>query len=57
MTKPTTLRETVASSLAMRGAVIVDVVVNPGEIPAMPPTQLSQVLKFGAGKIRELLHG
>ena len=57
VTKPTTLRETVASALAMRGAVIVDVVVDPGEIPAMPRTQLKQVLKFGAGKIRELLHG
>ncbi len=56
VTRPTALRETVAAALAMRGAVIVDVVVDPAEIPAMPRMQLDQVWKFGVGKMREFLH-
>ena len=57
VTRPTALRETVAAALAMRGAVIVDVVVDPAEIPATPRMQLDQVWKFGVGKMREFLHG
>jgi pyruvate dehydrogenase (quinone) len=33
--------------------VIVDVMVDPSEIPAMPHVKLNQVWNFGIGKIRE----
>jgi len=56
VTRPSALRETVATALAMRGAVIVDVAVDPGEIPAMPRMRLDQIWKFGIGKMREFLH-
>ena len=36
VTQPGALRDTVAQALATPGPVIVDVVVNPAEIPAMP---------------------
>ena len=55
VTKPSLLRETVAQALARRGPVIVDVVVDPAEIPAMPHFKLEQAWKFGIGKARELL--
>jgi len=55
VTKPSLLRETVAQALARRGPVIVDVVVDPAEIPAMPRVKLEQAWKFGIGKLRELV--
>jgi pyruvate dehydrogenase (quinone) len=53
VTQPQALRDTVAQALATPGPVIVDVVVNPTEIPAMPHIKLSQAWKFGIGKLRE----
>jgi pyruvate dehydrogenase (quinone) len=55
VTQPSLLRETVAQALSRRGPVIVDVVVDPAEIPAMPHVKLEQVWKFGIGKARELV--
>jgi pyruvate dehydrogenase (quinone) len=55
VTRPQALRETVARALATPGPVIVDVVVDPGEIPSMPHVKLEQAWKFGIGKMRELL--
>jgi thiamine pyrophosphate-dependent acetolactate synthase large subunit-like protein len=56
VTQPERLRATVAEALAVAGPTIVDVVVDPAEIPAMPHFDLDQVWKFGIGKIRELVH-
>jgi pyruvate dehydrogenase (quinone) len=53
VTQPGALRDTVAQALATPGPVIVDVVVNPAEIPSMPHIHLDQVWKFGIGKMRE----
>jgi len=53
VTQPHALRDTVARALATPGPVIVDVMVDPSEIPAMPHVKLNQVWKFGIGKIRE----
>jgi len=55
VTKPSALRETVAQALAAPGPVIVDVAVDPAEIPAMPHINLDQVWRFGIGKMREAL--
>lgn len=57
VTKPQALRETVAQALAAPGPVIVDVIVDPAEIPAMPHLNLEQILKFGVGKMREAVGG
>jgi pyruvate dehydrogenase (quinone) len=54
VTQPGALRDTVAQALATPGPVIVDVVVNPAEIPSMPHVHVDQVWKFGIGKIREV---
>ena len=54
VTHPDALRDTLATALATPGPVVVDVVVDPGEIPAMPHINLDQVWKFGIGKAREL---
>jgi pyruvate dehydrogenase (quinone) len=54
VTKPQALRDVVAQALAAAGPVIVDVRVDPTEIPAMPHVHLDQVWKFGIGKLREL---
>jgi pyruvate dehydrogenase (quinone) len=55
VTHPQALRDTIAEALATPGPVIVDVVVDPSEIPAMPHVKLSQVWKFGIGKMREIV--
>jgi pyruvate dehydrogenase (quinone) len=55
VTQPAMLHDTVAKALAAPGAVIVDVVVDPAEMPSMPHINLDQVWKFGIGKIRELV--
>src|ERR1017187_9814380 len=43
VTQPQMLRETVAQAIATQGPVIVDVVVDPTEIPSMPHINLGQV--------------
>jgi pyruvate dehydrogenase (quinone) len=55
ITHPQGLRETVAQALSTPGPVIVDVVVDPTEIPSMPHINIDQVWKFGIGKMRELV--
>jgi pyruvate dehydrogenase (quinone) len=55
VTQPQGLRETVAQAISTQGPVIVDVVVDPTEIPSMPHINLDQVWKFGIGKMRELV--
>jgi pyruvate dehydrogenase (quinone) len=54
VTRPQALRETLREALATPGPVIVDVVVDPKEIPSMPHVHLDQIWKFGIGKLREL---
>ena len=56
VTRPQDLRNTVAQALSTPGPVIVDVVVDPTEIPSMPHISLDQVWKFGIGKMRELVN-
>jgi pyruvate dehydrogenase (quinone) len=56
VTQPQALRDTVAQALATSGPVIVDVVVDPSEIPAMPHLKISQAWKFGIGKLREAVN-
>jgi pyruvate dehydrogenase (quinone) len=55
VTQPEMLHDAVAKALAVPGPVIVDVVVDPAEVPSMPHINLDQVWKFGVGKIRELV--
>ena len=55
VTKPEMLRETITQALRTEGPVIVDVAVDPSEIPAMPHVELDKVWRFGIGKARELL--
>lgn len=57
VTRPGDLHDTVACALAAAGPVVVDVIVDPDELPAMPHIDLSQVWRFGLGKVRELLPG
>ena len=57
VTRPDALRDTIARALADPGPVVVDVAVDPAEIPAMPHVELAKVWKFGIGKARELLSG
>ena len=54
VTKPQMLRETIAKALATPGPVVVDVAVDPAEIPAMPHVELGKVWKFGIGRAREV---
>jgi len=53
--KPAELRDTVAEALQAAGPVIVDVSVDPAEIPAMPHVSVQQLWRFGVGKLRELV--
>jgi pyruvate dehydrogenase (quinone) len=55
VTRPQALHDAVAQALSTPGPVIVDVIVDPTEIPSMPHIQLDQVWKFGIGKMRELV--
>lgn len=52
---PQLLRDAIAEALAASGPVVVDVAVNPAEIPAMPHVKIEQAWRFGIGKIRELI--
>jgi pyruvate dehydrogenase (quinone) len=54
VTRPQALAETIRVALATPGPVIVDVVVDPAEIPSMPHVDLAQVWRFGIGKLREI---
>lgn len=53
VTKPEDLHDTVARALATPGPVVVDVIVDPNELPAMPHINPAQIWKFGIGKARE----
>jgi len=55
ITQPEALRETAARALATPGPVVVDVAVDPNELPAMPHIGIEQAWKFGLGKVRELV--
>ena len=55
VTKPEDLRVTLAQAFATPGPVVIDVEVDPSELPAMPHIKLDQVWKFGMGKARELI--
>lgn len=55
VTRPQDLRDTIAEALAAPGAALVDVVVDPSEIPSMPHIHAEQLWKFGIGKLRELV--
>jgi thiamine pyrophosphate-dependent acetolactate synthase large subunit-like protein len=55
VSEPGALRETIAHALAHPGVVVIDVAVDPAEIPAMPHVEFAKVWKFGVGKARELL--
>ncbi|MDB5893162.1 MAG: pyruvate dehydrogenase [Rhodoferax sp.] len=57
ITQPQVLRETVRRALATPGPVVVDVAVDPSEIPAMPKLEAGKVWSFGLGKLRELFSG
>jgi pyruvate dehydrogenase (quinone) len=52
---PQLLRDAIAEALAASGPVVVDVAVDPAEIPAMPHVKIEQAWRFGIGKIRELI--
>lgn len=53
--KPGELRDTVLEALQAAGPVVVDVSVDPTEIPAMPHLKVEQLARFGIGKMRELI--
>jgi pyruvate dehydrogenase (quinone) len=55
VTKPGELRDTVSEALHAAGPVVVDVTVDPAEIPSMPHLKMEQLARFGIGKIRELI--
>jgi len=55
VSQPQELRATVARALSTTGPVIVDVIVDPTEIPSMPHVNIEDVWKFGIGKMRELV--
>ena len=55
VTQPGALRETIGQALVAEGPVIVDVAVDPAEIPSMPHVEPGKIFQFGLGKIRELL--
>lgn len=53
--QPAELRDTIARALRDTGPVVVDVSVDPAEIPAMPHVKLEQMWRFGVAKARELM--
>jgi len=55
VSNPQLLRDTIARALAASGPVVVDVAVDPSEIPAMPHVKIEQAWRFGIGEIRELI--
>jgi pyruvate dehydrogenase (quinone) len=55
VTKPGELRDTVSEALHAAGPVVVDVTVDPAEIPSMPHLKVEQIARFGIGKLRELI--
>jgi thiamine pyrophosphate-dependent acetolactate synthase large subunit-like protein len=55
VTRPQELRDVTLRALATPGPVVVDVLVDPTELPALPRASIGQAWKFGIGKIRELL--
>jgi len=57
VTRPEELTGTLARALAAPGPVVVDVLVDPNELPSMPHIEPAKVWKFGIGKAREFLGG
>lgn len=57
VTKPQDLCDTMARALVTDGPVVIDVAVDPAEIPSMPHVELASIWKFGLGKARELFSG
>ena len=55
VTQPGDLRDAVARALATPGPVVVDVAVDPAELPAMPHIDPAQVWKFGIGMARSAI--
>jgi thiamine pyrophosphate-dependent acetolactate synthase large subunit-like protein len=55
VTDPASLQEIVSKALTTAGPVIVDVTVNPAELPSLPHIDPAQVVKFGVGMVREFL--
>lgn len=55
VTKPDALRGVVAEALAAEGPVVVDVAIDPNELPSMPHFDAAKAFKFGIGKARELI--
>ncbi len=56
VTRPEDLRDAVARALATPGPVVVDVAVDPDELPAMPHIEPAQVWKFGIGMVRSAIN-
>lgn len=52
---PASLREIVSKALAVPGPVVVDVTVNPTELPSVPHIDPAQVAKLGVGMIRDFI--
>ncbi len=57
VTDPAALRQTLGQALATPGPVVVDVIVDPGELPSFPHIRPEQVWKFGIARAREMLGG
>jgi pyruvate dehydrogenase (quinone) len=57
VTEPSALRQTISEALATPGPVVVDVVVDPGELPSFPHIKAEQVWRFGIARAREMLGG
>jgi pyruvate dehydrogenase (quinone) len=57
VTDPAALRQTISQALATPGPVVVDVVVDPGELPSFPHIKPEQVWHFGIARAREMLGG
>jgi pyruvate dehydrogenase (quinone) len=55
VTQPAQLGGTIARALREPGPVVVDVSVDPAEIPAMPHIKVDQMWRFGVAKARELM--
>lgn len=54
---PNELEAAIRGLLAAPGPAVLDVAVDPDELPTMPHIEPAKALKFGIGKLRELLTG
>lgn len=55
--RPAELEAAIRGLLASPGPAVLDVFVDPEELPSMPHIEPAKALKFGIGKLRELLTG